>query len=73
MPLLSHLFREIMSACLALQNPLKIAYLGPQGTYSQAALLKHFGHGVKDVPVQTINEVFSTVEAATRAIWHCSH
>src|SRR6185369_2544617 len=37
------LFREIMSACLAQEKPLKVAYLGPEGTYSQSAVLKHFG------------------------------
>src|ERR1700730_7811918 len=37
------LFREIMSACLAQQEPLKVAFLGPEGTFTQAAVLKHFG------------------------------
>jgi chorismate mutase/prephenate dehydratase len=37
------LFREIMSACLAQQEPLKIGYLGPEGTFTQQAVLKHFG------------------------------
>ena len=37
------LFREIMSACLAQQEPLKVAFLGPEGTFSQQAVLKHFG------------------------------
>ena len=43
---LAQLFREIMSACLALQQPMKIAYLGPEGTFTQAAAIKHFGHGI---------------------------
>ncbi|MGB8716425.1 MAG: chorismate mutase, partial [Rhodanobacteraceae bacterium] len=38
------LFREIMSACLAQQEPLKVGFLGPQGTFSEQALRKHFGH-----------------------------
>ncbi len=38
------LFREIMSACLAQQEPLKIAYLGPEGTFTQQAVHLHFGH-----------------------------
>ena len=41
------LFREIMSACLAQQEPLKVAFLGPEGTFTQAAVLKHFGHSVR--------------------------
>jgi chorismate mutase/prephenate dehydratase len=57
------LFREIMSACLSLQEPLKVAYLGPEGTFSQQAVLKHFGHSVRALPVPTINEVFEEVQA----------
>jgi len=53
-----------MSACLAQQEPLKIAYLGPEGTFTQAAVLKHFGHSVKGLPVATIEEVFQEVESA---------
>src|SRR5690606_36136943 len=40
------LFREIMSACLAQQEPLKVAYLGPEGTFTQQAVNRHFGHSV---------------------------
>ncbi|MEL7537593.1 MAG: prephenate dehydratase [Pseudomonadota bacterium] len=58
------LFREIMSACLAQQEPLKIAYLGPEGTFTQTAVLRHFGHSVRDLPLATIDEVFQEVEAA---------
>ena len=58
------LFREIMSACLAQQEPLKIAYLGPEGTFTQTAVLRHFGHSVRDLPMATIDEVFAEVEAA---------
>ncbi len=57
------LFREIMSACLALEQPLTVAYLGPEGTFTQAAALKHFGHSVKLRPLSAIDEIFREVEA----------
>jgi chorismate mutase / prephenate dehydratase len=57
------LFREIMSACLAQQEPLKVAFLGPEGTFSQAAVLKHFGHSVSTLTVPSIEEAFHDVEA----------
>jgi len=56
------LFREIMSACLAQQEPLKVAYLGPEGTYTQAAVQKHFGSSVRALPLTAIDEVFHEVE-----------
>ena len=58
------LFREIMSACLAQQEPLKVAFLGPEGTVTQAAVLNHFGHSVRGLPLTSIDEVFHEVEAA---------
>lgn len=60
---MARLFREIMSACLALERPLRVAYLGPSGTYTQLAALKHFGDGVELTPLATIAEVFREVEA----------
>lgn len=59
----ARLFREIMSACLALEHPLKVAYLGPEGTFTQAAALKHFGHSVVSQPMAAIDEVFREVVA----------
>jgi chorismate mutase/prephenate dehydratase len=58
----AHFFREIMSACLALEKPLDVAYLGPEGTFSQQAVCKHFGSAVKAVPSATINDIFTAVE-----------
>ncbi len=58
------LFREIMSACLAQQEPLKVAYLGPEATFSQTAVLTHFGHSVRALPLGSIDEVFQEVESA---------
>ncbi|MAR92382.1 MAG: prephenate dehydratase [Pseudomonadota bacterium] len=60
---MARLFREIMSACLALEEPMTIAFLGPEGTFTQAAAQKHFGHGVITSPMATIDEVFREVEA----------
>ncbi len=60
---LIRVFREIMSACLAQQEPLKVAYLGPEGTFSQAAVQKHFGQSVRSLPLASIEEVFQEVEA----------
>ncbi len=59
---LVHVFREIMSACLAQQEPLKIGYLGPEGTFSQQAVLKHFGRSAHGLPLASIEEVFQEVE-----------
>jgi len=60
---IARLFREIMSACLAQQEPLKVAFLGPEGTFTQAAVLKHFGSSVRALPLPAIDEVFREVEA----------
>ena len=60
---LVRLFREIMSACLAQQEPLKVGYLGPEGTFSQQAVHKHFGHSAKGLPLSTVEEVFDEVAA----------
>ncbi len=60
---IAQLYRELMSACMALEAPMKIAYLGPEGTFSQAAALKAFGSSVTTIACSTIDDVFRTVEA----------
>lgn len=60
---LLRLFKEIMSACLAQQKPLNIAFLGPEGTFSEMATYKFFGHSIKAIPESTIDHVFAEVEA----------
>ncbi len=60
---MARLFREIMSACLALEQPLSIAFLGPAGTFTQAAALKHFGHSINTLPLGAISDVFREVES----------
>src|SRR2546421_547835 len=59
------LFREIMSACLAQQEPLKVAFLGPEGTFTQTAGLNHFGHSVRALPLVSIDGAFHEGEAAS--------
>ncbi len=56
------LMREIMSISLAAEMPMTIAYLGPEGTYTQAAVVKHFGQAVRNLDVKTIADVFRVVE-----------
>ena len=57
------IFREIMSACLALERPITVAYLGPKGTFSERATLKHFGLAAEAMPTTSIDEVFRAVES----------
>ncbi|MEJ2454729.1 MAG: prephenate dehydratase [Candidatus Thiodiazotropha sp.] len=59
----ARLFREIMSVCLALEQPLNVAFLGPEGTFTQTAALKHFGHSVRTHSMGSIPDVFREVEA----------
>lgn len=56
------LFTEVMSQCRALESPLAVAYLGPQGTFTEAAALKRFGSAVQSQPCATIDDVFRAVE-----------
>lgn len=60
---MARLFREIMSACLALERPLQVGFLGPVGTFTQAAAVKHFGHAVRTQALPTIGEIFREVES----------
>jgi len=59
------IFREIMSACLALERPITVAYLGPKGTFSERAALKHFGLAAEAMPADSIDEVFRAVESGS--------
>lgn len=60
---LEAIFREVMSACRALERRLRVAFLGPAGTFSEMALLKQFGSSVDALPCLSIDEVFRAVEA----------
>ncbi len=56
-------FREVMSACRALEQTLRVAYLGPAGTFSHAAVAKQFGTQVDAVPFPTIDDIFRAVDS----------
>lgn len=60
---IARLFREIMSVCLSLEKPLNIAYLGPEGTFTEEATIKHFGGSAHRTPIRTIDEIFHAVES----------
>ncbi len=55
------IYREIMSAALALEEDLKIAYLGPEGTWTHQAAIKKFGHSVNYTPHASFSDVFDDV------------
>ncbi|HKW80275.1 MAG TPA: chorismate mutase, partial [Casimicrobiaceae bacterium] len=57
------IFRQVMSACRALEQPLRIAYLGPAGTFSHEAVGRHFGASVEAEPCASIDEVFRAAES----------
>lgn len=59
------IYREVISSCLALEQSIKVAFLGPEGTFSQEASNKHFGQAVQTVPVGSIGQVFKEVENGT--------
>jgi chorismate mutase/prephenate dehydratase len=60
---LIHIYREIISACLSLEKPLKIAYLGPKATFTHQASLEYFGFSAQYIPCSTIRDVFMEVES----------
>ncbi|HUN92871.1 MAG TPA: prephenate dehydratase [Burkholderiaceae bacterium] len=60
---LKQIFREIISACRALERPLAVAFLGPVGTFTELAMRRHFGSGVAGEPCASVDEVFRSTEA----------
>ncbi|KQU73332.1 MULTISPECIES: prephenate dehydratase [unclassified Rhizobacter] len=59
------IWREIMSACRALETPTRVAYLGPSGTFSELAVLGFFGSSIVKVPCANFDEVFHAVSAGS--------
>src|SRR5262245_22408891 len=55
-------FREVISACRALEEPTKVAYLGPAGTFSEMAVLEQFGHAAEAIACPSIDEAFRAAE-----------
>jgi chorismate mutase/prephenate dehydratase len=62
---IASIWREVISACRELERRLRIAYLGPVGTFSEQAVHTQFGHGVDAVPCPSFDEVFRATEAGT--------
>jgi chorismate mutase / prephenate dehydratase len=59
---LSRIFHEVMSASSALQRPIRVAYLGPAGTFSEAAAVRQFGRSAQAVPCANFDEAFRRTE-----------
>ncbi len=57
------LFQEVVSACRALEKPMTIGFLGPEGTFTEAAAFKHFGHAISVSPLESIDAVFREVQS----------
>jgi chorismate mutase / prephenate dehydratase len=62
---IAHVWREIMSACRALEAPQRVAFLGPAGTFSEQAAIQFFGSSIEKVPCVSIDEVFRATAAGT--------
>jgi len=60
---MARLIREVMSACLALEQQLQVAFLGPSGTFTEEAAYKHFGHSIQTLATTSIDDVFREVES----------
>src|ERR1044072_7542263 len=62
---MSAVFREILSACRGREEAIRISYLGPEGTFSEQAVRKHFGAAVDALPVASVDEAFRRCESGS--------
>ena len=59
---LNAIYREVISGAIKTEQPLKVTYLGPKGTFSHQAAMQHFGHGIEAIPCRSIIETLHAVE-----------
>jgi chorismate mutase/prephenate dehydratase len=62
---LATVFREIISACRALEQSIRVSYLGPEGTFSEQAVRKHFGRAVEGLASASVDEAFRSAESGS--------
>ena len=70
---ITSIYREVISACRELERRMRVAYLGPAGTFSEEALRRHFGDGVDAISCSSIDEVFRATESGGCDFRRCTN